>query len=65
MIQELVQDKLEASEELSATDLGTVVEKLEDVVNVGTMKPPTGENIFTVVSDILLSSTDVTAVTDR
>lgn len=64
MIQELVDNTLELSEELSATDLGTVVEKLVDVVNIGVMKPPIGENIVTIVSNILLSSTDVTAVTD-
>lgn len=64
MIQELVDDTLELSEELSATDLGTVVEKLVDVVNIGVMKPSIGENIVTIVSNILLSSTDVTPVTD-
>ncbi|XP_056898420.1 adhesion G-protein coupled receptor G6 isoform X3 [Takifugu flavidus] len=62
MIQDLVDDKLELNEELSATDLDTVVEKLVEVVNIGVMTPPVGENIVTIVSDILLSSTDVAVV---
>lgn len=64
MIQDLVGDKLEVNEELSATDLDTVVEKLIEVVNIGVMKPPIGENVVTIVSDILLSSTDVAVVAD-
>lgn len=64
MIQDLVDDKLEVNEELSATDLDTVVEKLIEVVNIGVMKPPIGENVVTIVSDILLSSTDVAVVAD-
>lgn len=64
MIQDLVDDKLEFNEELSATDLDTVVEKLVEVVNIGVMKPPVGENVVSIVSDILLSSTDVAVVAD-
>lgn len=64
MIQELVAEKLESSDALSATDLDTVVEKLVDVVNIGVIKHSTGENLVTVVSNILVSSTDVTAVAD-
>lgn len=64
MIQDLVDDKLEVNEELSVTDLDTVVEKLVEVVNIGVMKPPVGENVVTIVSDILLSSTDVAVVAD-
>lgn len=62
IIQDLVDDKLELNEELSAPDLDTVVEKLVEVVNIGVMTPPVGENIVTIVSDILLSSTDVAVV---
>lgn len=61
MIQELVDEKLLLNEALSAADLDTVMDKLTDVVNTG-IKPPLGENIATIVSEILLSSTDVTAV---
>lgn len=64
MIQDLVDDKLEVNEELSVTDLDTVVEKLVEVVNIGVMKLPVGENVVTIVSDILLSSTDVAVVAD-
>lgn len=62
MIQELVDEKLLLNETLSAADLDTVMDKLTDVVNTGIIKPPLGENIATIVSEILLSSTDVTAV---
>lgn len=62
MIQELVDEKLLLNEALSAADLDTVMDKLTDVVNTGIIKPPLGENIATIVSEILLSSTDVTAV---
>lgn len=62
MIEEMVDEKLLLSEELSAADLGTVVDKLVDVVNVGVVKPPVGENVVAILSKILLSSTDVTTV---
>lgn len=62
MIQELVDEKLLLNEALSAADLETVMDKLTDVVNTGIIKPPLGENIATIVSKILLSSTDVTTV---
>lgn len=62
MIQELVDEKLLLNEALSAAELDTVMDKLTDVVNTGIIKPPLGENIATIVSEILLSSTDVTAV---
>lgn len=62
MIQELVDEKLLLNEELSAADLDTVVDKLVDVVTIGVMKPPVGENIASIISKILLSGTDVTAV---
>lgn len=62
MIQELVDEKLLLNEELSAADLDTVVDKLVDVVAIGVMKPPVGENIVSIISKILLSGTDVTAV---
>lgn len=61
MIQELVDQEL-LNEELSAEDLDTVVHKLVDVVNVSVVTPPVGENIVTIFSKILLSSTDVTTV---
>lgn len=62
IIQNLVDEKLLLNEELSAPDLEIVVDKLEEVVNIGAIKPTVGENIATVVSSILLSRTDVTAV---
>lgn len=62
MIQELVDEKLLLNEALSAADLDTVTDKLTDVVNTGITEPPLGENIASIVSEILLSSTDVAAV---
>ncbi|TKS72207.1 G-protein coupled receptor G4 [Collichthys lucidus] len=63
-IQELVDVQLGTSKELSATDLDTVVEKLEEVVNISSIKPAVGANIVNIVADVLLSKTDVTPVTN-
>lgn len=62
MIQKLVDEQLLLNEELSASDLDTVVDKLVEVVNIGIVKPPVGENVVTILSKILLSGTDVTTV---
>lgn len=62
-IQDLVDTKLGTSEELPACDLDTVVEKLSDVVNVGIIEPSSGGSIFNIVSNILLSKTDMAPVT--
>lgn len=64
MIQDLVDVQLNTNEELSASDLDTVVEKLSDVVNISIVKPPVGANIVNIVADILLSKTDITPVAD-
>lgn len=64
MIQDLVDVQLNTNEELSASDLDTVVEKLSDVVNISIVKPLVGANIVNIVADILLSKTDITPVAD-
>lgn len=64
MIQDLVDVQLNTSEELSASDLDIVVEKLSDVVNISIVKPPVGANIVSIIADILLSKTDITPVAD-
>ncbi|XP_074529758.1 adhesion G-protein coupled receptor G2 [Halichoeres trimaculatus] len=62
MIQDLVDNQLGSSTELSPSDLDTVVEKLSEVVDVGTIKPAVGANIVNIVADVLFSKTDITPV---
>ncbi|XP_049899008.1 adhesion G-protein coupled receptor G4 isoform X2 [Epinephelus moara] len=62
MIQDLVDVQLGDSAELSSSELDTVVEKLSEVVNISSVKPAVGANIVNIVSDILLSKTDITPV---
>ncbi|XP_034545192.1 adhesion G-protein coupled receptor G4 isoform X2 [Notolabrus celidotus] len=62
MIQGLVDDQLGNSPELSSSDLGAVVEKLNEVVDVSNIKPTVGADIVNIVADILLSKTEITPV---
>ncbi|KAM8848836.1 adhesion G-protein coupled receptor G6 isoform 2-T5 [Synchiropus picturatus] len=57
----MIEDLVNGSTQLDSTDLQTVVEKLDEVVNIGTMKPDLGHSIVNIISDILVSETDVTA----
>lgn len=63
MIQDLVDIELGTSEELPACDLTIVAEKLRDVVDLGIIEPPGGASIVNIVSNILLSKTDMAPVT--
>ncbi|KAM9795121.1 adhesion G-protein coupled receptor G2 [Neosynchiropus ocellatus] len=58
----MIEVLVNGSTQLDSTDLQTVVEKLDQVVNIGTMKPDLGGSIVNIVSNILVSETDVTAV---
>ncbi|XP_039976498.1 adhesion G-protein coupled receptor G2 [Xiphias gladius] len=62
IIQNLVDVQLNNSPELSSSELDSVVEKLNEVVDISVIKPAVGANIVTIISDILLSKTDVTSV---
>lgn len=62
MIQDLVNVQLGNTAELTSSELDTVVEKLNQVVDISNVKPALGANIVNIVADILLSKTDVTAV---
>lgn len=64
MIQDLVKEQLDSSEELSASDLHKVVDKLTEVVDISIVTLHVGTNIVKIVSDILLSKTDVTQVAE-
>lgn len=64
MIQDLVKEQLDSSEELSPSDLHKVVDKLTEVVDISIVTLHVGTNIIKIVSDILLSKTDVTHVAD-
>ncbi|XP_035506328.2 adhesion G-protein coupled receptor G4 isoform X1 [Scophthalmus maximus] len=62
IIQELVNVQLGNTSELSSSELGSVVEKLKEVVDVSDVKAAVGADIVTIIADILLSKTDVTPV---
>lgn len=62
MIQDLVDVQLGNSEELSSSDLDTVVEKLSEVVDISIITPAVGANVVNIVANILLSKTDITPV---
>ncbi|XP_037531445.1 adhesion G-protein coupled receptor G2 [Nematolebias whitei] len=62
MIQELVDVQLGNSSQLSHSELGSVVEKLSEVVDVSPIEPDIGGDIVNIVANILLSETDVTPV---
>lgn len=64
MIEDLVDVQLNSSEELSASELESVVEKLSDVVDISVVDPVVGASIVNIVADILLSNTDVKPVAD-
>lgn len=65
MIQELVDVQLGNSSQLSHSELGSVVEKLSEVVDVSPIEPDIGGDIVSIVANILLSETDVTPVANR
>ncbi|TNN72750.1 Adhesion G-protein coupled receptor G4 [Liparis tanakae] len=62
MIQDLVGVQLGNNAELSSSELSTVVEKLCEVIDIGSIKPAVGANIVNIVADILLSKTYITPV---
>lgn len=64
MIQDLIAVQLNTSEALTASDLDTVVEKLNDVVNISIIQPSVGASIVNVIGSLLLSKTDITPVAD-
>lgn len=65
MIRDLVEAQLGSNEELSASDLDTVVYKLDEVVKVSIITPDVGADIVDIVADILQSKTYMTPVANR
>lgn len=65
MIQELVDVQLGNTAELSASELSTVMEKLDEVVETGAITPDLCGSIVNIVADILLSKTDVTPMANK
>ncbi|XP_055368222.1 adhesion G-protein coupled receptor G4 [Betta splendens] len=61
LIQDLVGAQLGNGAELSSSDLTSVVDKLGEVIDVS-VGPDTGANIVSIISNILLSETNVTPV---
>lgn len=64
IIQDLVDVQLSNNSQLSSSELGSVMEKLTEVVDVCIIKPEVGADIVNIVANILLSETDVTPVAD-
>ncbi|KAM4555690.1 adhesion G-protein coupled receptor G2 [Odontesthes bonariensis] len=62
MIQDLVDVRLGNSDHLSSSELGLVVEKLSEVVDLGMISPDVGADIVNIVGNVLLSETDVASV---
>ncbi|KAJ0002945.1 hypothetical protein NQD34_008094 [Periophthalmus magnuspinnatus] len=62
-IQDLVNEQLSNSSQLSPDDLNTVLEKLHEVVEVGS-DAKLGANIIAIVAGILVSNTDVTTLSN-
>ncbi|XP_061542585.1 adhesion G-protein coupled receptor G2 [Phycodurus eques] len=62
IIQGLVNATVGNGTQIPPSELNTVVEKLNQVVNVTTVTPTLGGNIISIFSDILISTTDVTPV---
>ncbi|XP_077466014.1 adhesion G protein-coupled receptor G4a [Stigmatopora argus] len=62
MIQDLINVTLGNSTQIPSAELNTVVDKLNQVVNVATVTPALGGDIVKVFSNILLSDTDVAPV---
>ncbi|XP_073342675.1 adhesion G-protein coupled receptor G2 [Pagrus major] len=62
MIKDLVEAQLGSNDELSASDLDTVVYKLDEVVKVSIITPDVGADIVDIVAVILLSKTYITPV---
>ncbi|XP_030595973.1 adhesion G-protein coupled receptor G2 [Archocentrus centrarchus] len=65
MIQDLVDIQLSNSSELSPSHLESVVEKLSEVVDESVVNSAVGADIVSIVSEILLSETDVTPVSNN
>ncbi len=64
MIENLVDDRLDNSSELSSSELDTVVEKLSEVVYKNIIRPAIVDMIINIFADILLSKTDMTQVSN-
>ncbi|KAK5617370.1 hypothetical protein CRENBAI_006982 [Crenichthys baileyi] len=64
IIQDLVYSQLSNNSQLSSSELGSVVEKLSEVVHLSIIEPEVGLEIVNIVANILLSETDVTPVSD-
>ncbi|XP_061644216.1 adhesion G-protein coupled receptor G4 [Phyllopteryx taeniolatus] len=62
VIQDLVNAAVGNGTQIPPSELNTVVEKLNQVVNVTTVTPALGGNIISIFSDILISTTNVTPV---
>lgn len=62
ILQDLVEVQLGDNDELTSSELNSVVKKLGEVVDISLINPTSGANIVTMIGQILLSKTNVTPV---
>uniref|UniRef100_A0A4W6EDU5 Adhesion G protein-coupled receptor G4a n=1 Tax=Lates calcarifer TaxID=8187 RepID=A0A4W6EDU5_LATCA len=65
IIQDLVDVQLGNSDRLTSSELNSVVEKLNEVVDVSVIRPAVGAAIVNIIADLLLSKTNVTPVANN
>lgn len=65
IIQDLVDVQLGNSDRLTSSELNSVVEKLNEVVDVSVIRPAVGAAIVNIIADLLLSKTNVTPVANK
>ncbi|XP_035619608.1 adhesion G-protein coupled receptor G2-like [Oncorhynchus keta] len=59
---DMIEDLLGVEGDLSDSQLATVVQKLDEVLGVSTVTPALGEDIVSIIADILGSSSNLSAV---
>ncbi|XP_024919074.1 adhesion G-protein coupled receptor G6-like isoform X2 [Cynoglossus semilaevis] len=64
IIQDLVKVHLGNSSELSSPELVSVINKLHEVVNVSAVNANVGSEITSIISDLMLSQTDLTPLSN-
>lgn len=62
---EMIEELVIAEGLLSDSQLGTVVQKLDEVIGVSTVTPVLGKDIVNIIADLLGSSSNLSTVTNK
>lgn len=62
---DMIEDLMGVEGDLSDSQLATVVQKLDEVLVVSTVTPALGEDIVSIIADILGSSSNLSAVANE